>query len=269
MEPVEKDLVIILRRLMHGKMMLLFSRVAGGVLAVTLSLPTMVSAEPTHLMVRAQSLDAKFMGTHTGGVAVTVTDVRLGKVLASGMITGETGDTPRIMQTAHARGHAISDAETAGYDAVIDIEAPTLVRVDARGPMGAPAAAITVSSSLWMLPGRNVLGDGLVLTFPGLIVTPATTRNPDGTLRIDAKVTMMCGCPITPGGIWDADSYSVTGYMLDHGRVVATAPMHYAGQPSQFTSGDLKVSGDHLSVRLVASSKLTPNVGVVEADIDQ
>jgi hypothetical protein len=88
MEPVEEDLVIILRRLMHGKMMLLFSRVAGGVLAVTLSLPTKVSAEPTHLMVRAQSLDAKFMGTHTGGVAVTVTDVRLGKVLASGMRGG-------------------------------------------------------------------------------------------------------------------------------------------------------------------------------------
>lgn len=245
----------------------MFSRVAGGVLAAVLAFPSLASAEPTHIMVRAQSLDAKFMGTHTGGVAVTVTDVRSGKVLSTGMITGGTGDTPRIMQTAHGRGQAISDAETAGYDALLDIEEPTLVRVDARGPIGAPAAAITVSSTLWMLPGRNVLGDGLVLTFPGLIVTPATARNADGTLRIDAKVTMMCGCPITPGGIWAADSYTVTGYVLDHGRVVATAPMHYAGQPSQFTSGDLKVAGKQLSARIVASSKLASNVGVVETDI--
>jgi hypothetical protein len=252
---------------MNSNMMLLISRVAGGVLMAALACSITASAEPTHLMVRAQSLDAKFLGTHTGGVAITVTDVRLGKVLSAGIITGGTGDTPRIMQTAHARGQAISDAETAGYDAAIDIEAPTLVRVDARGPMGASAAAITVSSTLWMLPGRNVLGDGLVLTFPGLIVTPSMTRNLDGTLRIDAKVTMMCGCPITLGGIWDAKDYTVTGYVLDHEHVVATAPMHYADQPSQFTSGNLKVAGDRLSVRLVASSNLTANAGVVEADI--
>jgi hypothetical protein len=182
----------------------------------------MANAAPTHLMVRAQSLDAKFLGTHTGGVAITVTDVRLGKVISAGMITGGTGDTARIMQTAYARGEAISDADTAGYDAALNIEVPNLVHVDARGPLDAPAAAITVSSIIWMLPGRNVLGDGLVLIFPGLIVTPATTRNPDGTLRIDAKVTMMCGCPITPGGIWDTNDYTVTGYVLDNGHVVAT-----------------------------------------------
>ncbi|UAJ12832.1 hypothetical protein [Polymorphobacter megasporae] len=260
-------MAIISRRRMMCEMTPLFARIAVGVLAVAVACPTTVSAEPTHLMVRAQSVDAKFMGTHTGGVAVTVTDERSGKVLAKGMIKGGTGDTERIMEKAHARWQVISDAETAGYDASLDIEAPTLVRVDARGPMGASAAAITVSSTLWMLPGRNVLGDGLVLTFPGLIITPATTRNPDGTLRIDAQVTMMCGCPITPGGIWDAKDYTVTGYVLDHGHVVATATMHYAGQPSQFTFGDLKIARNRLSVRLVASSNLTPNVGVVETDI--
>lgn len=54
-------------------------------------------AEPTHVMVRAQAQDAKFIGDHMGGVQVTLTEARPGKVLAKGPIRGGTGDTTRIM----------------------------------------------------------------------------------------------------------------------------------------------------------------------------
>jgi len=39
-------------------------------------------AQPTHVMVRALALDAKFIGDHTGGADITLTDARTGKVLA-------------------------------------------------------------------------------------------------------------------------------------------------------------------------------------------
>ncbi len=234
-----------------------------AVVAASLSLAT-ANAEPTRLMVRAQSLDAKFIGTHTGGVDVTLTDVRSGKVLAGGRITGGTGDTAKIMQMPRQRGQSLTDDATAGYEAVLDLKEPTLVRVDARGPLGAASAAITVSSTLWMLPGRNVLGDGLILTFPGLIIEPGVTRQPDGTVRITAKVTMMCGCPITPGGLWDADTYQVRAEFLKGGVVVETVPLAYAGQPSQFTSGPIPVDRNRTIARVIATSNSSTNAGVAE-----
>lgn len=221
-------------------------------------------AEPTHLMVRAQSLDAKFIGTHTGGVDVVLTNARTGEVLAKGRITGGTGDTAKIMQSPRLRGRPITDPETAGYEAVMDLQAPTLVHVEARGPLAAPAAAITVTSNIWMLPGRDVVGEGLILMFPGLIIEPTIESLSDTELKIRAKVTMMCGCPITPGGLWDAEGYVVTATVLEGDRVSTQSPMIYDGRPSQFASSTLKVSSRRGTVRIEARSKITPNVGVVE-----
>lgn len=113
---------------------------AAGFLAV--ALPAI--CEPTHLMIRALSEDAKFIGGHTGGVEVTVRDATTDQLLTRGMIHGGTGDTNRIMTAPRVRGARLADADTAGFDAVIDIARPTRVEVEARGPMGLPASAITV-----------------------------------------------------------------------------------------------------------------------------
>jgi hypothetical protein len=169
-----------------------------------------VLAAPTHVMVRAQAQDAKFIGDHVGGVLVTLSDARTGKVLAKGQIKGGTGDTARIVKTPRVRGAQVSDSETAGFDAVLDIAEPTLVRVDATGPMGKPASSIKVSSTLWVIPGRDITGDGLVLSFPGLVVEPTATVEADGLLHLDAKISPMCGCPIDANGLWDAANYSVS-----------------------------------------------------------
>ena len=225
-------------------------------------------AETTRLMVRAQSLDAKFIGTHTGGVDVTLTNARTGEVLSKGRITGDTGDTAKIMQTPRLRGQPLTDPETAGYEAVMDLKAPTLVHVEARGPLGAPAAAITVSSNIWMLPGRDVVGDGLILSFPGLIIEPTVESFGNNEVKIKAKITMMCGCPITPSGTWDADNYVVKATVLEGGRVIAQAPLVYDGRPSQFASPTLQIRTKRGFVRIEASSKVAPNAGVIEIPID-
>ncbi len=224
-------------------------------------------AEPTHVMVRAQAQDAKFIGDHMGGVQITLTDARTGDVLAKGLTKGGTGDTPRIMKTPRTRGMGLADASAAGFDAVLDLKQPTLVRVDAVGPVGKPGAAIKVSSTQWILPGRDIGGDGWVLDFPGLVIEPTTTISPAGALQITANVSLMCGCPIEPGGIWNADTYKVEAHLLKGGRDVATTVLTYAGQPSQFSGALAHAPAGRYRLRLIAADATTSNTGVVEIPV--
>lgn len=235
--------------------------------AVLFCAASAAQAEPTHVMVRAQSLDAKFIGTHMGGVRVILRDARTGKVLARGVTAGETGDTAKIMRKPRERGAAISDADAAGFDAVLDLAKPTLVRAEATGPIGKPASAVAVSSSLWVIPGRDVTGDGWVLTFPGLVIEPAAAPAPGGGLSITAKVTLMCGCPIEPGGLWDAANYKVDARLFQGARQVADAPLAYAGQTSQFAGALPKVTAGRYTLQVVATDAKTPNAGVVEIPV--
>ena len=222
-----------------------------------------VQAEPTHIVVRARSLDAKFIGDHTGGVHVTLTDATTGQVLASGDISGGTGDTARIMKTPLQRGQVLSDAKTAGFAATLDLTQPTLIRLEARGPLGKPAAAITVSSMMWVAPGHDVMGDGWVVTFPGLVVEPQLKRLADGRTAVVASVTMMCGCPISQNGVWDASDITVTAQGLGPDAKEAVI-LHPGSEPSTFSATLNGPIPKTAKIRVVAVQKSTPNVGVAE-----
>lgn len=230
-------------------------------------LATAAQAEPTHVMVRAQALDAKFIGTHMGGVRITLRDARTGAVLAKGVTSGGTGDTATIMKQPRLRGAAITNADTAGFDAVLDISNPTLVRAEAEGPVGKPASAIKVSSSLLVVPGRNIGGDGWVLTFPGLVIEPAAKPAADGSLQVSAKVTLMCGCPIEPGGVWNAANYTVEASLMQGQRTVAHIPLAYAGQASQFAGAFPSPAPGRYVLRVLATDATSPNAGVVDQKI--
>ncbi len=229
---------------------------------------TPAPAEPTRVMVRARSLDAKFIGDHTGGVRVTLRDARTGKVLAQGVIRGGTGDTTRLMKTPAARYAQVADEQTAGFPAVIDISEPTRVRVEATGPLKFPQAEIAVTSTLWVAPGRHIDGDGVVLTFPGLIVDPTATQGADGAVRVVAKISPMCGCPIEQGGLWNADNYSVRATLLRKGAHVAEAAMTFTGKTGEYAAVLPAPGPGRYSVRVVAVDAKTPNtgVGVTEAN---
>lgn len=224
-------------------------------------------AEPTRVTVRAQALDAKFIGDHTGGVRVTIRDARSGKVLSQGLIRGGTGDTARIMKTPPARYGRVSDDQTAGFVAMVDIAEPTLVRIEAEGPLGRPASATTVSSTLWLLPGHNIDGDGIVLMFPGLVVEPTVILDGPDRFRITAKVSPMCGCPIEANGIWDAANYSVRATLLRHNRAVAETALAFTGRTGEYAGVLPKADADGDTLRVVAFESRTPNTGVAMATI--
>lgn len=235
--------------------------------AAVAALASTAQAQPTHVMVRAQSLDAKFIGTQMGGVRIVLRDARTGALLAQGITTGGTGDTGVIMKKPRERGAPIAAGDTAGFDAVLDISQPTLVSAEASGPIGKPASSIKVVSSLWVIPGRDVGGDGWVLTFPGLVIEPSVQPAADGGLKVAAKVTLMCGCPIEPGGIWDAANYAVEAALLRGDKVVARAPLTYAGQASQFSGTVTGAAPGRYVLRVVATDASTPNSGVVEQKV--
>ena len=225
------------------------------------------AAEPTHVVVRAIAKDAKFIGDAMGGVEITLTDAHTGKRLAQGLTQGGTGDTRRLIVEPRVRGQALATPEAARFEATLDITKPTLVKAQARGPLGKPGAVVNVTSEMWLLPGKGIEGDGWMLELPGLVVEPssATGPGPKDPLRINAKVTLMCGCPIEPGGHWDADQYEVRAVLLGPGdHEVGETKLAYAGTPSQFGGTLPAPGGGKYRLVVTAHNSSTGNPGVGE-----
>ena len=220
-------------------------------------------AQPTTIVVRARALDAKFIGTHVGGAQVMLTDARTGRTLASGTIEGATGDTPRLMVQPAARNAPLADADTAKFTAQLDLSEPTLVRAQVRAPAGMEASA-----TLWILPGRNIEGDGWVLTFPGLIVEPSAVVGADRKAVVHAKVALMCGCPIEPKGLWDSANYTVTAELTRKGSDPIRFPLTYAGTKSEFAAPTpAALPPGTWRLRVIAADATTPNAGVADTDV--
>lgn len=202
-------------------------------------LPVAAAAEPTDLVIRVISEGGKYVGTSMGGAEITVRDVRSGEVLARGRTAGSTGDTARIM-TGGPRGTPLADEASAAFRARIDIDEPRLVEVEAFGPLAQPQAAVRVTAQRWIVPGRPVTGDGWVLELPGLVVDlvepAAHQRGATGaSVRLAANVALMCGCPIEPGGIWDAARYDVRATIRRDGQPAGEVRLSYGGRTGYFT----------------------------------
>ncbi len=240
--------------MMKGFLLILsFVLMARGALA---ALPA------TEITVRVQAHDAKFIGSGVGEMNVIVEDADTGAVLASGRLSGGTGDTDRLMKAPVARGASLSDDKTAAYTARLMLERPVRVRIRAVGPLLQPDVVQEASVTTWVVPGRPIVGDGIVLRLPGLIVTPEPTLAARGRLPITADVKLMCGCPITQDGLWDADDYEVHAQVSLGGGEPAGVALAFTGQTNRF-SGESPVSKPgRYEVTVWAHNAKTGNTGV-------
>lgn len=182
-------------------------------------------AVPTPVTVRVISQGAKFIGSGMGGVEVELTDAETGKMLASGTIQGGTGDTAKIMNGA-PRGTPMADDGAAKFDAVIDIDEPRAVLVRVKGPLKPAGTAVAASATHWLIPGQPVLGDGWVLELRGLALT---ARREGG--QVVADVSMLCGCPIAPGTLWDESRFRLNAWVG-----AQAVPLKWAGQTGRFAA---------------------------------
>lgn len=228
-------------------------------------------AQETSLMIRVKSKDAKFIGSSVGGAKVIVRDDLTGKILAEGLTLGSTGDTKLIMGNTRERGQNLSDDLTAGFKAVLNIDQPTFVTVEAFAPINKRQALVRSSTQLWVIPGMNILGDGIVLEVPGFIIdilSPQTHERigAEAKITISANVVMMCGCPVTPGGTWNANNYTIRAVISKAGKHVSTEGMKSTDKENTFSTSISLAKGDY-EIAVYAFDPGTGNTGLDKVNV--
>ncbi|MCA1778479.1 MAG: hypothetical protein LC637_03580 [Xanthomonadaceae bacterium] len=206
----------------------------GAAVLALLSMP--VAAESTDVRIQVRAVDAKFIGSGVGGMNVVVENAQTGALLASGKITGTTGDTEALMKQGQIRGHAPATPDSASFTASIDIDRPVLARIRVAGPLDGAHSIRQLSVTQWLLPGQDLVDPGVVLQLPGLIVAPIEVAVTDDQLRIGVDVSMLCGCPITRGGLWDSEDFSVNASLYREGEKVQTFPLQFTGKTNRFAA---------------------------------
>lgn len=199
--------------------------------------PAAAQARPTKVLIRAAAHDAKVIGSNVEGARIVVRDTETGIVLAEGVQGGSTGDTDLLM-TERPRYGAYAVAGTASFVAELELSRPTLVDISATGPLGPGEPEASASKRMLLLPGVDVLGDGIVLELNGLTVLieePGEEPLVGGAiLPVRATVRMLCGCPTEPGGLWDAEGMQMLARVLDGEQVLAETELAYAGETSTY-----------------------------------
>ena len=235
---------------------------------------TAASAEATdtRVTVHVLSHDAKLIGDLAGGCAITIRDAATGRILAEGIQTGGTGSTDKIIRVPWARGEARLNTEgAAGFTTTLDLDRPTRVLVEARGPLGFRTSEFSASRILLLLPGHHLEGDGIVLELQGLIVNlqepdPEDRLEPGATIRIEAGVKLLCTCPIYPGSLWEAADYRVVAELWENGSLLVSVPLTITDRTNVFDGSldlpDLDENGSRiLELRVNAANGSTSNFG--------
>lgn len=240
----------------------------AGALAALLGLAP-AHAQPdtlaTRVLVRAVAHDAKIIGSNVGGARILIQEAETGRVLAEGVQQGSTGDTRRIVVDPVARGDTVFATEgAAGFTATLPLTAPTWVDISAAGPLVTPGALARSAKRMLLVPGRDVLGEGVILVLNGFTVRLTPPPTAGRTLDVTAAVTLLCGCPTEPGGLWDADAIEVVARLLRDGEAVAEAPLRFTGEESTF-GGPLTAPGPGaFTLQVLASDPARGNFGLAE-----
>lgn len=219
--------------------------------------------DPTQVMVRAVSRDAKIIGSGVGGSRIVVQEATTGRVLAEGIQSGSTGSTTSIMVSPARRDSTRFDTEgAAGFLAELSITKPTVVDISAYGPLGTPAAIVRSSKRMLVVPGQHVLGEGVILELNGFTVELTEATAAMGKLSVGARVTMLCGCPTEPGGMWNSNQYEISATLESGGRQVAKKRMVFGGKTSTYTTTFENVASGVYDLHVVAADKARGNFGM-------
>jgi hypothetical protein len=250
-----------------------FSAIAFAILILVSPLCAQTGGKETKVMIRAIARDAKVIGTHVGGAKITVRDTATGEILAQGMQQGGTGDTDVIMKKPHTRGMSVYNSpDASGYLAVLHIDKPTVVEISAEGPLGNAQATQRSSKTLLLVPGEDVLGEGILLEIHGFIITPLAPLQDakvkaGSPFEVRATVTMACGCPTEPDGLWDANKIRVVARLLRDGKVESEIPMSYAGVQNTFHVDVPVTAAGPLELQVLAMDPGSANFGMTRQAI--
>jgi len=151
----------------------------------------------TKVIVRVVAKDSKVVGSGVGGAFVRFKNLESGEILAQGKQEGGTGETDRIMVQPHQRGEVLfGTPDAAFFQAEIPLDKPTQVEVIAEAPLAYPQALQRGSKTITLIPGKHILGEGLIIELNGLIVnivSPSPKENlmKGETVLVRAEVRML------------------------------------------------------------------------------
>ncbi len=234
-------------------------------------IPNLVQGQATKVIVRAKAKDAKFIGTSVGGAFIKIKDFDTGELLASGLTKGSTGNTGLLMRQEHNRYTQLSDDQTAKFEASLDIEEPTFVTIEAHAPYTKKQARVVASTQLWLIPGKDITGDGIILEIPGFIIDILSPRThqfidksnlTEGQLKISANVVMMCGCTISKGGLWNGSEMEVSAIIKKNDKIVQKLPLQINNIPNLFEVNATFAEPGNYELLIYAYDPKTNNTGV-------
>ena len=229
-----------------------------------------LQATPTKLVVRAKAKDAKFIGSSIGGAYVIVRNKQTGEILAQGRTTGSTGNTGLIMKQPKERYTRLADENTSKFVATLDIDNPVFVTVEVLAPVNKKEASVAVSTELWMIPGKHIEGDGIIVEIPGFVVEVLRPRThqfislkdlKENRLEIQANIVMMCGCTISDGGLWDANKIEVKGLLSKNGEPAVEIPLTLV-EPNLFKAAATVTAAGNYELIVYAYHAESGNTGL-------
>ena len=144
----------------------------------------------TKITVRVVSKDSKIIGSGVGGAFVRVKNLENGEILAQGKQEGGTGDTERIMVRPRRRGEFVYGTPGAAFfQAELPLERPTQIEIYTEAPLAYPQSIQKGSKTLTLIPGKHILGEGVIIELDGLIVN-ILNPSPKGVLKKREELTI-------------------------------------------------------------------------------
>ncbi|QDO94607.1 hypothetical protein FNB79_11735 [Formosa sediminum] len=227
-------------------------------------------ATDTKIIVRAKAKDAKFIGSSLGGAKVVIRNKKTQTILVQGKTEGATGNTNTIMNTPLKRGERITDDNTAKFQATIPLSEPVFVTIEVYSTIKDNDVRVSATTDLWLIPGKHILGEGIIIEIPGFLVTLDNSKSSQtftlkelqkNPLKVTAKVVMMCGCPIEKNGMWDATQVEVKALIKLKDNSITEVPLHFKSTNTFEGTVNFQHTGDY-EVIVYAYDSTTGNTGV-------
>ena len=151
----------------------------------------------TKIIVRVVAKDSKVIGSGVGGAFIRIRNLETGEILAQGKQEGGTGDTERIMVRPRQRGETIYGTPgAASFQAEIPLDQPIQAEIYAEAPLAYSHAIQKGLKTLTLIPGKHILGEGVIIELDGLIVnilnpSPKEALKKGEQLTIKVEVRML------------------------------------------------------------------------------
>ncbi len=237
--------------------------------------PHLNDPKPTRILVRVVAHGAMVLGSEVGGARVTITDLATKQVLATGIQEGEAGDQNQIMRTPHLMEEPVYSARpAAAFTTTLLLQRPTLVEVAAEGPLAYPDSMGRTATTVLLIPGQDLSGDGIVLHLNGYIVQIEHPKAAEPLMAKDdvhlkASIRTLSGTLVRPHGDWDSRKIRIYGELLIGERIVERLQLFYSNDTSTFDAPFFvpldKEASDGITLRVVAADTAAGNFSLGEA----